>query len=256
VASPADPPSIPEFPKPPWQALLDFDQQDAGHYLDFVNTGVLQMIDGTPRNVIDLGCAGGSLGAALKQRFPAAHVVGVEAGSGAAKKAAERLDRVVHARLEDFDPGREGFAPRAFDTVIAADVLEHLVNPWQLLVTLRPYLTPNAQVIASIPNVRNLWLVARLLTEGRWEYTERGLLDVTHVRFFTLDDMRRMFEETGYRAEGYGSVILPSLREAYAAYQGKGAKTLKFGRLSLENVSPEELTQLCAEGFILRCRAP
>src|SRR3954462_15272422 len=120
---------------PPWQALLDFDRQEAGHYLDYVNPAVMQMIDGTPRRVLDLGCASGAFGAALKQRYPGASVVGVEAGSAAASKAAERLDRVVHARLENFDPAREGFAPHEFDTVIAADVLEHLVNPWQLLVT-------------------------------------------------------------------------------------------------------------------------
>ena len=248
--------SQPPAAAPPWQALLDFDRQDAGHYLDFVNPAVLEMIDGTPRRVLDLGCAGGALGAALKQRFPGASVVGVEAGSAAARKAAQRLDRVVVARLEDFDPAREGFAAGEFDAVIAADVLEHLVNPWQLLVRLRPWLAPGAQVIASIPNVRNLWLAAGLLELGRWEYTERGLLDVTHLRFFTLDEMRRMFEETGYRFETFTTVILPSLREAYATYQGKGMKLLKYGRLSIADVTPQEMTELCAEGFVLRCRAP
>ena len=252
----AFPPSAPPAAAPPWQALLDFERQDAGHYQDYVNPAVLQMIDGTPRRVIDLGCATGAFGAALKERFAGVSVVGVEAGSGAADIATKRLDRVVHARLEAFDPAREGFAAHEFDTVIAADVLEHLVNPWQLLVTLRPFLAPGAQVIASIPNVRNLWLAASLLGEGRWDYTERGLLDVTHLRFFTLEGMRAMFEQTGYRPEGYAPVILPSLREAYAAYQGKVVKTLKYGRVAIEDVSPAELEQLCAEGFVLRCRAP
>lgn len=243
-------------PRPAWQTSLDFEAQAAEHYLDYVNPAVLQMIDGAPRKVIDLGCASGALGAALKARHPGAHVVGVEAGRHAAERAASRLDRVVRARLEALDLAAEGFGAGAFDTVIAADVLEHLVNPWQLLVSLKPFLAPGAQVIASIPNVRNLWLLSRALSEGRWEYTERGLLDVTHLRFFTLEEMRRLFEETGYRPEGYGPVILPSLREAYAAYQGRGAKTLKFGRISIDDVSPDELTELCAEGFVLRCRVP
>ena len=243
-------------PRPAWQTSLDFDAQAGDHYLDYVNPAVLQMIAGTPRRVLDLGCASGALGAAIKERHPGAHVVGVEAGRAAAERAASRLDRVVQGRLEALDLAAEGFTAGTFDTVIAADVLEHLVNPWQLLVSLRPFLVPGGQVIASIPNVRNLWLLSRALLEGRWEYTERGLLDVTHLRFFTLEEMRRLFEETGYRAEGYGPVILPSLREAHAMYQGRGAKVLKFGRLSIENVSPDEITQLCAEGFVLRCRVP
>ena len=243
-------------PRPAWQTALDFDAQAGDHYLDYVNPAVLQMIDGTPRRVLDLGCASGSLGAAIKERHPGAQVVGVEAGRAAAERAATRLDRVIHRRLEALDLGAEGFDPGTFDTVIAADVLEHLVDPWRVLVSLKPFLASGAQVVASIPNVRNLWLLSRALAEGRWEYTERGLLDVTHLRFFTLEEMRRLFEETGYRAEGYGPVILPSLREAYAAYQGRGAKVLKFGRLAIENVSPEEITEFCAEGFVLRCRVP
>lgn len=242
--------------RPAWQTSLDFDAQAGDHYLDYVNPAVLQLVEGAPRQVIDLGCATGALGAAIKERHPGATVVGVEAGRAAAERARARLDRVIHARLEALDLAAEGIAPGTFDTVIAADVLEHLVNPWQLLVSLRPFLASGAQVIASIPNVRNLWLLSRALADGRWEYTERGLLDVTHLRFFTLEEMRRLFEETGYRAEAYGPVILPSLREAYATYQGRGAKALKFGRVTIEDVSPDEITQFCAEGFVLRCRAP
>ena len=243
-------------PRPAWQTALDFDAQAGDHYHDYVNPAVLQSVAEEPRRVLDLGCAGGALGAALKARFPDAHVVGVEAGRAAATRAATRLDRVIHARIETLDLAAEGFAPGTFDTVIAADVLEHLVNPWQLLVSLRPFLAGGAQVIASLPNVRNLWLLGRTLVEGRWEYGEHGLLDVTHLRFFTLEEMRRMFEETGYRAEGYSAMILPSLREAFEAYRGRGAKVLKFGRLSIDDVTPDEIEQFCADQFILRCRAP
>ena len=241
-------------PRPAWQTALEIDAKPGDHYPEYVNPVALQMIDGEPRRVIDLGCAGGALGAAIKARHPGAEVIGVEASRAAAEKAAARLDRVICARLETLDLAAEGFGPAAFDTVIAADVLEHLVNPWKLLVSLKPFLSAGAQVIASIPNVRNLWLLSQAISEGRWEYTEHGLLDVTHLRFFTLEEMRRLFEETGYRPEAYGQVILPSLREAYAAYQGRGARVLKFGRLTVENVTPDEIAQFCAENFVLRCR--
>ncbi len=246
--------SDPPAKRPAWQTALDFDGQSASHYHDYVNTSLFGLIEGEPRRVLELGCAGGMFGATLKQRFPGASVVGIEAGRAAAAVAATRIDRVIHARIEDLDFDREGLGLAEFDTVIVADVLEHVVNPWELLVRLKPRLAPRAQVIASIPNVRNIWLVSQLLVGGRWEYTEHGLLDVTHLRFFTLEEIRRMFIETGYTIDTYQMSILPSLAEFYRGHEGKGAQMLKLGRLTLTDVSADELAQICAEQFFLRCR--
>lgn len=239
---------------PAWRTSLDFDAQAAEHYLDYVNPLALHMLAEAPRRVLDLGCAGGMLGATLKQRHPGAIVVGVEAGAAAAEKAATRIDRVIRRRLEDLDLAREGFADGAFDTVIAADILEHLVNPWDLLLRIKPFLSPGAQLIASIPNIRNVSLLAHVLLDGRWEYVPTGLLDVTHLRFFTLTDMRRMFEETGYEVEHQAATILPALRPLYEAHKATGSPVLHAGRLSIRDVTPEEIMELCAEGFVLRCR--
>jgi hypothetical protein len=116
-------------------------------------------------------------------------------------------------------------------------------------------LVPGAQLVASIPNVRNIWLVNRLLAGGRWEYTERGLLDVTHLRFFTLAELRILFAQTGYRVEAEDVAILPSLQKIYAGYRGAGAQRIDLGRLVLSEVSAEELRELCAEQLLLRVRA-
>lgn len=239
---------------PIWQRCLDFDSQDAGHYLDYVNQGVLGLVAGEPRRILELGCAGGMFGATLKERFPGASVVGVEAGRAAAEKAATRLDRVIRSRLEELDFPAQGIAPGEFDTVIAADVLEHIVNPWEFLVRLKPWLAPGAQLLASIPNVRNIWLVTRLLLEGRWEYVERGLLDITHMRFFTLEEMRRLFAETGYAIELAQASVAPGLREIYEKYRGRDVAEVKIGRLTLANVTAQEIEEFCAEQFLLRCR--
>jgi O-antigen biosynthesis protein len=239
----------------PWQGLLDPDRQDAAHYLDFVNEPLLRMLDGAPRRVLDLGCATGALGAAVKQRHPGARVVGIEAARAAAERAAGRLDRVIHMRIEDVDFGADDLAAEKFDAVLAGDLLEHLVNPWAALVRIRACLAPGAQLVASVPNVRNIWLVNRLLMGGRWEYTERGLLDVTHLRFFTLAELRILFAQTGYRVEAEDASILPSLQKIYAGYHGGGAKAIELGRLTLADVSAEELRELCAEQLLLRVRA-
>jgi SAM-dependent methyltransferase len=240
---------------PAWRTCLDVERQDAGHYLGYVNEGLLRLVDRAPARVLELGCAGGVFGARIKLAHPGATVVGIEASRAAAEEAARRLDHVVHARLEDVAFGTDSPAGGRFDLAIVADVLEHLVNPWELLLRLKACLAPGAALLASIPNVRNLGLAAEVLDQGRWEYRERGLLDVTHLRFFAFDDMREMFRQTGYAVEAMGVNLSPSLAGIYQAHRGTGPVTLRLGRLALENVSQRELTELCAEQFLLRCRA-
>ena len=128
------------------------------------------------------------------------------------------------------------------------------MNPWQLLVGLKPLLAPGAQVVASIPNVRNAILIAALAVNGRWQYRERGLLDITHLRFFTLEEIRRLFAETGYRYEKHVVNFSPPLLDVYRRNQGRGNMSLQLGRLALADVTPEELQELCAEQFVVRAR--
>jgi SAM-dependent methyltransferase len=240
---------------PLWKRCLDFERQDAAHYQDYVLTPLFDLIEDAPSRVLDLGCATGAFGAALVQRYPGASVVGIEAGRAAAQKARERLERVIDGRLEDVSFTDAGFAPSEFDTVIAADILEHLTNPWDLLVRLRPFLAPRAQILASIPNVRNLTVGAPLLLEGRFDYDERGLLDIGHLRFFTLAGVKRLFDETGYAVERDVAIILPSLETVYRSYQGRGLAQVKIGRMTLSDLNAQELLELCAAQFLIRARA-
>jgi 2-polyprenyl-3-methyl-5-hydroxy-6-metoxy-1,4-benzoquinol methylase len=181
-------------------------------------------------------------------------VTGIEAGRGAAEVAATRLDRVIAGRVEDVDLAAEGLAPGTFDLLVAGDVLEHLVNPWAVLKRMRAYLSGSGHVVASIPNARNLQVSGELLLNGHFAYEERGLLDITHLRFFTFEEIRAMFEQTGYALESFVVNLSPRLSALYHQYAGKGEVTLKLGRLTLEGVSQRELTELCAEQFILRAR--
>jgi SAM-dependent methyltransferase len=240
---------------PLWKRCLDFERQDAGRHDDQVLEPLFQLIEGVPRHVLDLGCAAGAFGAALKARYRGASVTGIETGKAAADMARSRLDRVVHARLEDVSFADQGFQPGEFDTVIAADILEHLVNPWELLVRIKPILAPRAQIVASIPNVRNISVVAALLLSGRFDYDERGLLDISHLRFFTLRGIRKMFEETGYALEQDMALLLPSLDGVYRSHQGPGNAMIKLGRMTLSDITQQELTELCAAQFLTRARA-
>ncbi|MEO5694023.1 MAG: methyltransferase domain-containing protein [Usitatibacter sp.] len=239
---------------PPWVTCLDVEEQEAGHYEDHVNEALLQAVQAAPARVLELGCASGAFGARLKQRFPSAHVIGIEAGRGAAAHAATRLDRVINARIEDVDFATEGIAPQSLDLLVAGDVLEHLVNPWAVLKRARPFLAGEGRVVASIPNARNLQVSGELLINGRFTYDERGLLDITHLRFFTFEEIRAMFEQTGYALESFVVNLSPRLSKLYHEHAGKGEVTLKLGRMTLEGVTQRELTELCAEQFILRAR--
>jgi hypothetical protein len=148
-----------------------------------------------------------------------------DAGARAAVEVLPRLRApgcAIHARLDDVDFEAQGIHRGEFDTVIAADILEHLVNPWELLARLRPFLAPRAQDVASIPNIRNITVVSQLLLGGTFNYAERKLLDITHLRFFTLAGIRAMFEETGYAFEDRRALLLPTLEPVYGSYHGRG----------------------------------
>ena len=239
---------------PPWQTCLDIEGQEAGHYLDYVNEPMFLGIDGDPGRVLEIGCAAGRFGMVLKERHPQARVTGIEAGRAAAEIAATRLDKVICARIEDVDFAAHGIGPGAFDLVIAGDVLEHMVNPWAALVRLRPLIAPGGRLVASIPNARNLQVLEGLAVHGRFAYAERGLLDVTHLRFFALDDIRVMFDTTGYHLEHFLFTISPMLHTTYKENEGKGKVTLNVGRMTLADVTQRELMEFCAEQYILRAR--
>lgn len=145
--------------------------------------------------ILELGCSSGRLGAALKARQQAT-VTGVELDELYAKDAAMRVDRVICTSAEDFveGPAPEG-AP--FDCLIAADVLEHLVDPWNVLSKAVKMLAPDATVIISLPNVLYWPEFRRLLIERCWPREDAGIFDRTHLRWFTHSDAIELVEQAG-----------------------------------------------------------
>ncbi|MGH3851995.1 MAG: class I SAM-dependent methyltransferase [Pseudonocardiaceae bacterium] len=147
------------------------------------------------RQILELGCSSGRLGAALKTRQKAT-ITGVELDELYAKDAASRIDHVICASAEDFVAGA---APHgtSFDCLIAADVLEHLVDPWDVLAKAVTMLAPDATVIISLPNVLYWPEFRRLLTERRWPRDDAGIFDRTHLRWFTRGDAIELVEHAG-----------------------------------------------------------
>jgi SAM-dependent methyltransferase len=121
-------------------------------------------------------------------------VVGIELNPEAAKRAAQHCATVIVGDVEKDALER---LTGKFDVITFGDVLEHLVCPGAVLLRSRAYLTENGCVLVSLPNVAHYTIRLRLLL-GRFDYEQCGLMDHTHLRFFTLRTAKRMLEEAGY----------------------------------------------------------
>lgn len=163
------------------------------NYYRHVRHDVLERVPfGAPR-LLDVGCGGGATAAAAKQQRGARFVVGIEANHAAAETARAVLDQVIEKYAQD----SLGELGDPFDVVICADILEHLEDPWNFLEVLRPHLAPGGTIVASIPNIGHGRVVLDILRD-RFSYRDEGILDRTHLRFFTRSTIVDMFESSGY----------------------------------------------------------
>jgi len=154
---------------------------------------VVELVPGSARRVLDVGCASGAVGEMLK-KHRSVEVWGIELNPVLAAEARKRLDRVIEADASEAVGDLDG----SFDAVICADVLEHLARPEALLADLRPR---TGRVIVSLPNVRFWTTFTELGLHGRWPQKDRGVHDRTHLRWFTDQDAREMFARAGFEVE-------------------------------------------------------
>ncbi len=161
---------------------------------------------GVDKDVLDVGCAEGDLARALRAR--GCRVSGVEVDPEAAERARPDLERLVVGDVATLDLEAE-LGAAAYDVLVLGDVLEHLADPAGALRRCLPLLREDGDVVISVPNVAHGALRLALL-QGRWRYTDTGLLDATHLRFFTRDSFLRMVADAGLEVlELWGTVIDP-----------------------------------------------
>ena len=144
----------------------------------------------------------------------------------------ERTDHFVKASLEEGIPGEVG---DGFDIVVAADIIEHLSRPGAVLRDMRKVLRPSGQVLLSVPNFAHWYPRARLAT-GLFGYDRRGILDETHLRFFTRATLRRLVRASGFDIleEQATGLPLPAISEA----DGRKLRTLRKIDKSLVRIRP------------------
>jgi len=163
-------------------------------YHDLLRREILELIPTNAKKILDLGCGSGVLGKALKERQEC-FVTGIEINKGATEIAKKNLDHVWCDNLNRFDPI---FLKQKYDTLIFADILEHLIGPWRTLKKFASVLTDDGVVIASVPNVAHPKILENL-KKGVFTYAPAGILDITHLRFFTKTSIFQLFYTAGLK---------------------------------------------------------
>jgi len=161
---------------------------------DWFNKNLFDIIPNSARRILDVGCDTGLLGIELKKQDPSRFVAGIELDADAAEVARQNLDAVYirnaeQDSLDDIDG--------EFDAIILGDVIEHLIDPLIALEKLRMLLADHGELYTSIPNIQHYSIFRRLL-KGDFQYRDTGLLDSTHMRFYCLANIDKLFLDAGF----------------------------------------------------------
>ena len=196
---------------------------------------IVELIPESVRRVLDIGCGAGQMGRAIKEQRAGVEVMGFEIEPRAGEVARRYLDGVTIGNIEEIEhlPYPEGY----FDCITFGDVLEHLRDPAAILRRILRHLEPGGTVVCSIPNIRHQSVLLNLMVNGRWQYQDEGLLDRTHIHFFTLAEIRQMLEEAGLEMSTLTATQSPPVEqmepfiEATAALGGNGDNLRQESRI-------------------------
>ncbi|MBC8487938.1 MAG: methyltransferase domain-containing protein [Bacteroidetes bacterium] len=156
---------------------------------------IIASLIGKGSKVLDVGCSSGFLAKFLHDK-KGCYVVGVEKNSIYYESAKLNCDYFIDGNIENNE--LKDSLDEDFDVVVLGDVLEHLVDPWNVLKDLKKYLNSNGFLLVSIPNIA-YWRIRRDILIGKFRYTDEGILDRTHLRFFDLFSAKEMIENSGYK---------------------------------------------------------
>lgn len=154
------------------------------------------------KKILDVGCATGYLGCRLKE--VGNRVIGVEISAPAAEEARKVLDKVHVFDIESKWPALD----EGFDLAIAAETLEHIFDPTQVLKEIRQILVPNGELVITTPNFLT-WTNRIKFLLGKFQYTSQGAFDFGHIRFFTYSYLREVLSANGFKIVEENHIIFP-----------------------------------------------
>lgn len=180
--------------------ISDLSYRPSGYFSRY-RKEMMEFVPSEARRILDVGCGTGGFGTLIRERQEC-ELWGVESDSHAAKAAEERFHRVLNGDISEI---LHALPKGHFDCVVFNDVLEHLIDPYMVLSVIKENLSSDGSIVCSIPNVRHVSVLYDLIVSKQWRYEEEGILDKTHLRFFTKKSIVDMFTMLGYdvlRIEG------------------------------------------------------
>ena len=190
---------------------------------DVHNADLLDFIPESANKLVEIGCSTGALAKAYKDKNPQANYIGVEVEPSYAEEAKEFCDTCIVGNIEEFESDFWN-AHGGVDCWIFGDVLEHLKDPWSTLAHIREVIPGDGCVVACVPNAQH-WSIQVRLSVGDFRYEDSGLLDRTHLRWFTRQTLVELFQQTGFQiTEGRPRVLQEKHREKFIPLIGQLAK--------------------------------
>jgi len=187
------------------------------------NQDLLDLIPESANKLAEVGCSTGALAKAYKVKNPGCEYIGIEVEPSYAEEAREFCDTCIVGNIEDFESDFWK-AHGDVDCWIFGDVLEHLKDPWSTLAHIREVIPREACVVACVPNAQH-WSIQVRLSVGDFRYEDSGLLDRTHLRWFTRQTLVELFQQTGFQiTEGRPRVLKETHREKFIPLIGQLAK--------------------------------
>jgi 2-polyprenyl-3-methyl-5-hydroxy-6-metoxy-1,4-benzoquinol methylase len=159
---------------------------------------MLALIPPDTTAVLDVGCGSGGFGLGVRERLPECRICGIELFPEVASRVPSVYEKIWVGNVTDV---LTEIAESQFDVIVFNDLLEHLVDPYSCLKSCQRLLSPRGKILASIPNMRFWPALSDLVFQADWRYRDAGVMDETHLRFFTQKSIRRMFDECGYDVE-------------------------------------------------------
>jgi 2-polyprenyl-3-methyl-5-hydroxy-6-metoxy-1,4-benzoquinol methylase len=175
-----------------------YSSKDAAYFAGARRDYVAELPRNANGKILEVGCASGMTGALALSEGKCGFYCGIEICEGAAENAKSKINEVLLGNVETLELPWD---PETFDALILSEVLEHLVDPWTTLRKLRPLLKSGSLVFASSPNI-SYYRVISMLAGGKWTLTDFGPMDRTHLRWFTPDAYRNLFESCNYQVDG------------------------------------------------------
>jgi 2-polyprenyl-3-methyl-5-hydroxy-6-metoxy-1,4-benzoquinol methylase len=165
-------------------------------YFNCLRPEMLPYIPAQCSTILDVGCGRGLFGASLKN-IKTRVVWGVEPDFDCIEEATKNLDKIYHGCFQPEIALPEDY----FDCIVFNDVLEHILEPVPILEYAKKLLKRGGSIVASIPNIMHFPILWKLLINGEWNYTERGILDRTHLRFYTRKSIQNLISQSGLLLE-------------------------------------------------------